>query len=116
MSWAIVVERMPDAGLQFVRRGGGERTTNHPIARVLPRFAGGVEAERLAGAGSGDEHVDCLTRCAHVPDHGGLFVADRRPRLDRTLDVRLDRHPSASKESARGEVDDRTLESDYLGG
>ena len=104
------------AGLQLVRRSGGERAADHPVAGVLPGVAGGVEAERLAGARCGDKHLDRSTRPAHLPNDGSLFVADRRSCLDRTLDRRAEGQPSVGVLSAVGEVDDRLLESDHLCG
>ena len=64
-----------DRGLGLELRGGGrgERGTDDVVAAVPPRVGGGVEGERLAGPGGGDDDVDPVAGGGDRGDGGDLF-------------------------------------------
>ena len=71
-----------DAGvvLELLGGPGGERAADHPVARRLPRVAGGGEGEGLAGAGDALDDLDAVARRADRAHHRLLLVGERRPR------------------------------------
>ena len=56
------VGRDPGLGLELRGRGRGQRGADDVVAGAVPRVVRGVEAERLAGPGRGDDHIDPVPR------------------------------------------------------
>lgn len=67
------VGRDTGLGLELGGGGRGERGTDDVVAAVAPRVGGGVEGERLAGPGGGDDDVDAVARGGDRGDRGDLF-------------------------------------------
>ena len=80
-----------DTGLGLELRGGGrgERSTDDVVAAVAPGVGGGVERERLAGPGRGDDDIDPVARGGDRGDGGDLFGRELGPRVERHAEMRF---------------------------
>ena len=105
-----------DAGaeLELRCRAGGECGADDAVSARLPRFAGGVEAEGLAGAGRADEHRDGATGLGDRPDGARLVGAQRWACVDAALDD-VGRHRTAPQAFAgHGQLDGAALDGEDL--
>ena len=80
-----------DAGGGFELGGGtgGEGSADDVMAGALPGVAGGVEAERLAGPGGGDQDIDRASRGGERDDQLDLLVREAGTRCERVEHVVL---------------------------